>query len=119
MRAGRPLFVALNESTHTDRIHLLRAAVPVAWAVWGQNLALASGEYWQYLDAVCAQVTAVVPTAQRVCVLADRAYGVAPLLDRYTARGWQYVVRFRTEAANAFGARGREGGGLATIWGGA
>lgn len=117
MHAGRPLFVALDESTHTDRIHLLRAAVPywgnavpLAWAVWEQNTPLPEGGYWQQMDQVVAQIAAVVPATQPVCLLADRAYGVAPLLDRCTARGWQYVIRFRTGGSHRFrDAGGREG----------
>jgi len=110
----RPLLVALDESSHTDRIHLLRAAVPpwgnavpLAWAVWEQNVPLAHGAYWQQVDQVLGQVAAVVPAAHRVCLLADRAYGVAPLLDRCTARGWQYVVRFCTGGSQRF----RDAGG--------
>ena len=81
----RPLLVALDESTDTDRVHLLRAAmpywgnaVPLAWALWEQNVPLPAGDYWQQVDRVLGQVAAVVPASHRVCVLADRAYGVAP-----------------------------------------
>ncbi len=105
-------------------MHLLRAAipywgnaVPLAWAVWEQNVPVPEGDYWRQMDQVMAQIAAVVPAAQPVCLRADRAYGVAPLLDRCKARGWQYVIRFPTgDSPTAFVTRGGTSGPWASIW---
>lgn len=116
VRGRRPLLLAVDESSHTDRVHLLRVgvpywgnAVPLAWAVWAQNQPLPDGEYWQQMDTVFAQAASVLPPGTAVCVVADRAYSTAPFFDRCTARGWQYVVRYRTGGAHRFrDGQGRE-----------
>lgn len=116
-RGRRPLLVAVDESSHTDRVHLLRMgipywgnAVPVAWVAWEQNVPLADGGYWTRMDALFAQATTALPPAAPVCVLADRAYATAPFLDRCTAQGWGYAVRFPTGGDHRWrDARGREG----------
>lgn len=98
--ANQPLYLIVDESTHTDRIHLLRVSlayrggsVPVAWLTWAQQTRLAPGDYWYALDEVLAQVAAWLPPVGTVIVLADRAYDVPPFLDRLSAYGWHWIVR--------------------------
>ncbi len=97
---ARPWLVAVDESSQTDRVHLLRMAVPLwgnavplAWAVWEQNTPLAQGAYAQHLDTAFAQTAASLPPSAPVCILADRAYATPAFLDRCTAHGWRYAVR--------------------------
>ena len=106
----------VDESSKADQIHLFRVslpywggAVPLAWAVWPQNTALPAGSYWQAVDDVLAQVAALLPPGIEVTVLADRAYGIPPLLDRCQAYGWHWVVRLTTRGSHRFcDVRGQE-----------
>src|SRR5215210_996323 len=114
-RDGQTLFLALDESSQDDRLHLLRVSVvywgtgvPLAWALWEQNVPLADGEYWQKLRGVLDRVAAIVPAGVHVVVLADRAYDVAPFVDQLAARGWDWIVRVKAEGAGRF--RDRAGG---------
>jgi hypothetical protein len=57
---GRIVLI-LDESGHTDHVHLLRlslpyrgGSLPVAWSLWRQNAPLAQGAYWQHIEAVLA-----------------------------------------------------------------
>lgn len=102
-----PLVLILDESTHTDRVHLLRmslsyrgGSVPIAWAVWEQNVALPEGGYWAAVDEVLAATAVRVPTGVAIVVVADRAYAVPALLDRLIARGWHWVVRVTTTGSH-------------------
>ena len=106
---GQSLFLALDESSQDDRLHLLRVSVvywgtgvPLAWALWEQNVPLADGVYWQQLRGVLDRVAAIVPAGVPVVVLADRAYDVAPFVDLLAARGWDWIVRVKAEGAGRF-----------------
>lgn len=105
----RPAILALDESSQEERVHLLRVsltywgtAIPLAWEIWPQNVALEDGEYWRRLDAVLDHVAAVLPPGLSVIVTADRAFDIAPFIDRIAARGWHWVVRLKAEGANRF-----------------
>lgn len=110
------LVLALDESSHTDRFHLLRlsltyrgTAIPLAWALWEQNQPLAPGQYWAYLDQVLAEVAQVLPLGIPVVVVADRAYDVVALVDRLSALGWSWVIRLKANGQTRFVDRtGRE-----------
>ena len=93
----------IDESSKRDEVHLFRVSLaywggslPLAWAVWAQNVALAEGTYWRTIDRVLAQVAALLPPGRRVLVLADRADGVPAFLDRREAYGWSWIVRLTT-----------------------
>lgn len=115
---NRRVVLAVDESSHTDRYHLLRVslpywggALPLAWAVWAQNVAQPAGYYWQEMDRVLDQVAALLPPGVDVVVVADRAYDIAPFVDRLHARGWHWVIRAKADGALRFrDARGREWG---------
>jgi len=117
-RRGKPVILALDESSQADRVHLLRVsltywglAIPLAWEIWPQNVALEAGEYWRRVDTVLTQVAAVLPDGLAVIMTADRAFDIAPFIDRLTARGWHWVVRLKVEGAHRFTDRlGREQG---------
>ena len=105
----RPAILALDESSQEDRVQLPRVsltswgtAVPLAWASWPQNVALEDGEYWQRMDAVLEQVATLLPAGLTVIVTADRAFDLAPFVDRIAARGWHWVVRLQAEGAHRF-----------------
>lgn len=118
LRGSRRVVLALDESSHTDRYHLLRmslpywgGALPLAWAVWAQNVAQPGGHYWQELDRVLDQVATLLPPGVEVVVVADRAYDIAPFVDRLHTRGWHWVIRAKADGALRFrDARGRERG---------
>ena len=107
--AGQRITLILDESSHTDHIHLFRlslpyrgGAIPLAWAVWEQNVALPDGTYWQEVDAVLATVAGLLPPGAEVVVVGDRAFAVPALLDRLAARGWHWVLRLTTTGSHRF-----------------
>ena len=98
-QTGRILLV-VDETTKRDMLHLLRlslayrgSAIPLAWAVWEQNVPLPAGQYWQRVDAVLAQVAALLPAGAEVVVLADRAYDIPPFIERLAGYGWHWIIR--------------------------
>ena len=108
-RRGKPAILALDESSQDERVHLLRVsltywgtAVPLAWEVWPQNVAMDEGEYWRRIDAVLDRVTALLPAGLTVILTADRAFDIPPFVARVAARGWHWVVRLKAEGANRF-----------------
>jgi hypothetical protein len=105
---GRIVLI-IDESTKRDRIHLFRlslpyrgGSLPLAWAVWRQNEALAAGAYWDHVDAVLARVAALLPAGAEAVVVADRAYAVPALIDRLHAHGWHWVLRLTTTGSHRF-----------------
>jgi hypothetical protein len=114
--AAQEVVLIVDESSKADEVHLFRislaywgGALPLAWAVWEQNAALAAGRYWREVDRALAQVAALLPAGARVLVLADRAYGVPAFLDRLDAYGWDWVVRLTTTGSHRLrDERGRE-----------
>src|SRR3954447_3106044 len=66
-RAGR-LVLAVDDSSQDNRIHVLRVSllywgggVPLAWALWGQNIPQAPGHSWEQMDRVLETVAALLP----------------------------------------------------------
>jgi hypothetical protein len=118
VKRGKPAILALDESSQEDRVHLLRVsltywgtALPLAWEIWPQNEPLEEGEYWQRMDAVLDRVATLVPAGLEVIMTADRAFDIAPFVDRIAARGWHWVVRLKANGASRFrDAQGREHG---------
>lgn len=116
LRGSRRVVLAVDESSQAAAYHLLRVslpywggAVPLAWSVWEQNVAQPDGHYWAQMDRVLDQVAALLPPGVEVVVVADRAYDVAPFVDRLGARGWHWVVRAKAASALRFrDRRGRE-----------
>jgi hypothetical protein len=115
-QTGQPVVLALDESSQDDRIHVLRlsltcwgGAVPVAWALWEQNVAVPAGFYWQQVEQVLATAAQALPSDLAVVVTADRAFDVAPFVDRATVQGWHWLVRAKARGDLRFrDQRGRE-----------
>lgn len=108
-RRGKPAILALDESSQDDRVHLLRmsltywgTALPLAWEIWPQNVAMEDGAYWHKIDQVLVRTAAIIPLGLGVIVTADRAFDVAALVDRLTARGWHWVIRLRAAGKHRF-----------------
>jgi hypothetical protein len=121
-RGGRPVVLALDESTQGDRVHLLRlsltyrgASLPLAWALWEQNRARPEGDYWRQVEAVLDQAAGVLPPGVEVVVTADRAYDVPAFIDRVAARGWHWVVRCKAGGSLRFRDRGGAEHALAAL----
>ncbi len=116
LRGSRRVVLSVDESSKADQIHLFRVSLPywggslpLAWAVWPQNVALPAGSYWWAVDQVLAQVAALLPTGLKVVVVADRAYGIPSFIDRLQAYGWHWVLRLTTTGSHRFYDRhGRE-----------
>ncbi len=116
LRGSRQVVLSVDDSTKADQIHLFRVSlpywggsIPLAWAVWEQNVAQPNGHYWQQVDQVLDQVVAILPPGLRVVVVADRAFAVPNFLDRCARRGWHWVVRVTTTGSHRFrDLRGRE-----------
>lgn len=109
LAGSREVLLAVDDSSKTDQIHLLRislcyrgASLPLAWAVWPQNVAQAEGFYWQQIDLLFAQVADLLPAGLRVIVTADRAFGVPNFIDRCRARGWHFVLRLLTSGSHRY-----------------
>jgi hypothetical protein len=103
--AAEPVVLALDESTTPGGLHVLRVSLtyrgsclPLAWQVWRQQETLPRGAYWRAMDAVLAQVQALLPSGVRVLLLADRAYDVPKLIDRLTALGWDWIIRVKARS---------------------
>lgn len=106
---GQPVVLIVDESAHTDRIHLFRVAlayrgtaIPLAGAVWEQNTAQPDGAYWKAVDRVLDQVTTLLPAGLRVVVTADRAYDLPAFVDRLRQRGWGWVIRVKLNSSLRF-----------------
>jgi hypothetical protein len=114
--ATAPVTLVVDESSQDERVHLFRlsvayrgGALPLAWAVWEQNVPLPQGAYWDHVDAVFAQAAALVPADVEVVVTADRAFDIPPFVDRIAAAGWHWVVRAKARSSLRFrNRRGRE-----------
>jgi hypothetical protein len=109
LRGDRRVVLAGDDSSHTARIHLLRVSLtywggslPLAWALWPQNVAQAPGHYWTQLDTLLAQVAELLPAGLEVVVTADRACAVPNFIDRVVAQGWHWVVRVTTTGSHRF-----------------
>jgi hypothetical protein len=105
-RTGARVRIIVDDSTLRDRIHLFRAAlayrgtaIPLTFRVWRQNTKQLPGDYWSQVEAVFADLVAVLPADLAVLVLADRAFDVPPFLDRVTKQGWDYLVRLKQNSA--------------------
>jgi hypothetical protein len=116
LQGSRRVVLAVDDSSNADRLHLFRlslvywgGALPLAWAVWEQNAAQPPGHYWAQVDAVLAQVTALLPPGLTVVVTADRAFDTPAFVDRIAAQGWHWLVRAKARSALRFrDARGYE-----------
>ena len=109
VQRGKPAILAVDESSQDDRVHLLRVsltywglAIPLAWEIWPQNVALEEGEYWRRIDAVLTRVAGLLPAGLTVIMTADRAFDVPAFTDRITAQGWHWIVRLKAEGATRF-----------------
>jgi hypothetical protein len=105
----QPLVLLVDESSHTDRVHLLRVSLayrggslPLAWANWAQNQPLGRGGYWQWVRQVLVETATLVPVGTVVIVVADRAYDVPRFIDQVQAQGWHWVVRAKANSALCF-----------------
>jgi hypothetical protein len=105
----RPAILALDESSQDERVHLARVsltywgtALPLAWATWPQNVAQAAGAYWEQLDQVLDRTAGILPAGLDVIMTADRAFDIAPFVDRLAARGWHWVIRLKAEGTHRF-----------------
>jgi len=101
----QPVTLIVDDSTKEETIHRLQLSlayrgnsVPLAWSVWTQNEPLPDGEYWQRLEGLLAEVATVLPPDLSVLVLADRAFDVAPFVDRIRAHGWHWLIRVKAES---------------------
>lgn len=118
MHSARQVVLIVDESSKTDQCHLFRVsvafqggAVPLAWALWEQNVVQDEDHYWKQVDVVFTQVQKLLPLRAKVVLLADRAYAVPNLIDRCAKRGWNYVIRLTTTGSHRFrDQRGRESG---------
>jgi hypothetical protein len=106
---GQTVDIIVDESAREEAVHLFRVslayrggAVPLAWAIWEQNVPLADAVYWTHVDGVLARVAQVLPTDLAVTVLADRAYDIPPFIDRCAARGWHWLIRVKAQSDLCF-----------------
>jgi hypothetical protein len=108
----RPLRLIVDESSHTDQVHLLviglayqGIVLPLGVRVWTQNLPLPGGEYWTQLGSLLWEIHRILPPVLRdhVELVADRAYAVPRLLDLLRALEWDWVLRAQGQIVVRFG----------------
>lgn len=117
LSGGGRVVLAVDDSSQDDRIHLLRVSLtywggslPLAWAIWEQNLAQPDGHYWAEFDRVLDQVAGLLPAGVEVVLTGDRFFDIPAFIDRVRARGWHWVVRLKANSDLRFrDYRGREG----------
>ena len=123
-RTHQPVVLIVDESSRGAHLHLLRVglaywggSVPVAWALWEQNVPLPAGAYWGQLERVLAQARTVVPADLPVVVTADRAYDVPAFVDRVAAvgPGWHWVVRAKARGSVRYRTRQGQDIGLRQV----
>lgn len=109
LQGTRRIVLAVDESSKADQIHLFRVSLPywggslpLAWAVWEQHVALPDGAYGRAVDQVLDAVAALLPRDLEVVIVADRAYGIPPFLDRVQAYGWHWILRLTTTGTHRF-----------------
>ncbi len=85
LRGSQRVVLIVDESSKADEVHLFRVSlpywggsVPLAWAVWPQNVALPAGYYWGAVDQVLAQVAALLPAGLEVSWLLTVPTGFRP-----------------------------------------
>jgi hypothetical protein len=107
LRGQRRIVLIVDESSKADDLHLFRVSLPywggslpLAWCLWQQNVPLPDGFYWRAVDTVLDQVAQLLPAGLEVVVVADRAYGIPPFVDRLTRRGWHWVLRLTTTGSH-------------------
>lgn len=91
--------VIIDETAQAEHLRVLAAAlwyrgraIPLAWICWpGQTKQTVS--YWDRCGILLDQVAQVLPTAARVVVVADRAFGCPVFTDQVAAHGWEWLVR--------------------------
>jgi hypothetical protein len=105
LRRGGWIVLAIDDSSQDDRLHLLRVvltyqggSLPLAWALWGQNVAQPEGHYWTQLDGVLERVAALLPPDLPIVLTGDRFFDIPPFVDRVRARGWHWAVRLKAAA---------------------
>jgi hypothetical protein len=104
-RGGGGLVLAIDDSSQADRVHLLRlvlpywgGSLPLAWAVWPQNVRQPTGQYWAALERLLDQVAALLPRGVPVVLTGDRFFDIPPFVDRVQARGWHWAVRLKAQS---------------------
>lgn len=94
--------IVLDESSQDEHVHIVVAGLavgglvlPLAVRTWAQNAPLPQGEYWVQVSSLLQDVAAMLPPDLRdhVLLVADRAYGVARMLDVASALGWGWLLR--------------------------
>lgn len=104
-RAGKPVIVIIDESSHTDEVHLLRAslaywggAVVLAMRVWVQNEKLPDGQYGRELAILRQELAVLLPADLQIVIVADRAYDHPTFLDPLLTAQWDFVVRLKAKS---------------------
>jgi hypothetical protein len=103
--SGQAVDLIVDESAREEAVHLFRVslayrggALPLAWAIWEQNVAMADAVYWAHVDGVLDRVAQILPADLAATILADRAFDIPPFIDRCRARGWHWIIRGKAES---------------------
>jgi len=110
INSSSPLVLVVDDTSKEDEIHTFRIslayqgrAVPLAWALWQQNVKMPSGAYWNYVDEVLGVACSLLPAdLKNVIVVADGAFACPAFIDRIARLGWHWIVRTTTEVSVRF-----------------
>ena len=96
------LRVIVDETSKADQVHVLVAGLayrglvlPLAVRTWPQHGGLPDGAYWTAVGGLLWSVHRLLPPELRdhVLLVADRAYGIARMLELGASLDWNWLVR--------------------------
>jgi hypothetical protein len=96
------LRVIVDETSKADQVHVLVAGLayrglvlPLAVRPWPQHGGLPDGAYWTAVGGLLWSVHRLLPPELRdqVLLVADRAYGIARMLELGASLDWAWLVR--------------------------
>jgi hypothetical protein len=96
------LRVIVDETSKADQVHVLVAGLayrglvlPLAVRTWPQHGGLPDGAYWTAVGGLLWTVHRLLPPELRdhVLLVADRAYGIARMLELGASLDWAWLVR--------------------------
>jgi hypothetical protein len=97
--ATQRLWLIVDERGHSDVVRVLLTALwyrgralPLTWVIW-QAQQSHDQSYWTDCATLLRQVASILPKAQPITVLGDRAFGCPAFTDLVVAQGWDFIVR--------------------------
>ncbi len=98
------MVLILDPTTQKDHVVMVSVnawyrgrALPLAWTIWPGNVPLEGARFWERILSLLETVATLLPSAVRVVMLADRAFGTPAFTDLVAAQGWDWIVRVQDQ----------------------